>query len=87
MFPSLPEARSGGAQGPAWDHGELLGRPWLWRDMGGTRGPHCTQQRETEAKVQRPQSTFLNLETQVHLNQQGKGPRSRPETPGSDQRV
>lgn len=46
-----------------------------------------SRERQRPRCRQRPQSTFLNLETQAHLNQQGKGPRSCPETPGSDRRV
>ena len=89
MFPSLPEARSGG--GPR-DQPGITGNFWEGPGSGGTWGALealtvPSRERQRPRCRQRPQSTFLNLESQVHLNQQGKGPRSCPETPGSDRRV
>lgn len=46
-FPQFQELGLGLAQGPVWGQGELWGRYWLRKGTGSTRGPRCTQQRET----------------------------------------
>lgn len=46
-FPWFRELSLGLAQGPVWGQGELWGRYWLRRGTGSTRGPRCTQRRET----------------------------------------
>ena len=84
-MPSVAEARSG-AEGPAQDLGELLGRCW-W---GGGRElvrvlHHCTSRGRQRARWrQRSQNASLMSETQVNPSQQRQELSSRPEMPGSD---